>query len=48
VSFNLDPVWQQKLINGWDDIDLTAQHKSRIAEFRAARLAAHGWALPAT
>lgn len=47
-SFSLDPVWQQKLINGWDDIDLTAQHRGRIADFRAARLAAHDWALPAT
>jgi len=48
LSFTIDPVWQQKLINGWDDIDLTAQHKTQIADFRAARLAAHGWALPAT
>ena len=48
VSFDLDPVWQQKLVNGWDDIDMTAQHNDQIAKFRAARLAAHPWALPAT
>jgi 3-isopropylmalate/(R)-2-methylmalate dehydratase small subunit len=47
LTFTLDPVWQQKLINGWDDIDLTAQHKGQISEFGAARMAAHGWALPA-
>jgi 3-isopropylmalate/(R)-2-methylmalate dehydratase small subunit len=48
VSFDLDPVWQQKLVNGWDDIDLTAQHNDQINKFRAARLAAHPWALPAS
>jgi 3-isopropylmalate/(R)-2-methylmalate dehydratase small subunit len=26
LPFALDPVWRTKLINGWDDIDLTAQH----------------------
>ncbi|MEQ6250836.1 3-isopropylmalate dehydratase small subunit, partial [Sulfitobacter sp. HNIBRBA3233] len=39
VAFELDEVWLQKLINGWDDIDLTAQHGDRIEEFRAARVA---------
>lgn len=47
VSFDLDPVWQQKLVNGWDDIDLTAQHNQKIQTFRGARLAAHPWARPA-
>lgn len=46
LTFDLDPVWQQKLINGWDDIDLTAQHADRIEDFRAARIAAHPWAVP--
>jgi len=48
LSFDLDPVWQQKLVNGWDDIDLTSQHNEKITKFRAARFAAHPWALPAT
>ncbi|MBU2357382.1 MAG: 3-isopropylmalate dehydratase small subunit [Alphaproteobacteria bacterium] len=48
VTFDLDPVWQQKLMNGWDDIDLTAQHSDSIKAFGAARHAAHPWALPAT
>jgi hypothetical protein len=26
VPFRIDPVWREKLINGWDDIDLTRQH----------------------
>lgn len=48
VSFEIDPVWQQKLVNGWDDIDLTAQHQERISTFRAARASQHPWAWPAT
>ncbi|AXI49110.1 3-isopropylmalate dehydratase small subunit (plasmid) [Sulfitobacter sp. SK012] len=48
VAFDLDPVSRQKLINGWDDIDMTLHHSEQIKAFRAARLAAHSWALPAT
>lgn len=47
-SFELDPVWRKKLVNGWDDIDLTIQHDDEIQAFRAARFAAHPWALPAS
>lgn len=47
VRFDLDPIWRTKLINGWDDIDLTASQSDRIAAFRAARRAAHPWAWPA-
>ncbi|MBV50316.1 3-isopropylmalate dehydratase small subunit [Sulfitobacter sp.] len=47
-SFELDPVWRKKLVNGWDDIDLTTQHDDEIQAFRAARFAAHPWALPAS
>lgn len=35
--FQLDPVWTQKLINGWDDIDLTRAHGEAIQTFAAAR-----------
>jgi 3-isopropylmalate/(R)-2-methylmalate dehydratase small subunit len=37
IPFDLDPVWRLKLINGWDDIDMTASHGPAIAAFRAAR-----------
>lgn len=47
-AFALDDVRRQKLMNGWDDIDLTAQYTDKIATFRAARVAAHSWALPKT
>jgi len=46
VAFDLDPVWREKLRNGWDDIDLTAQHSAEIAGYRSERMARHGWAWP--
>lgn len=46
VAFTLDPVSRQKLINGWDDIDMTLDHSDEISTFRAARFAAHSWAKP--
>jgi 3-isopropylmalate/(R)-2-methylmalate dehydratase small subunit len=48
LTFELDPVWQRKLVNGWDDIDLTREHGAEIDHFRAARAAAHPWAWPAS
>ncbi len=46
LSFAIDEVWRQKLINGWDDIDLTQQHAGAIAAFRAERVRLHPWAIP--
>jgi len=46
VHFDLNPVWREKLHNGWDDIDLTAQYADAIATFRADRVSRHGWMLP--
>lgn len=43
ISFEIDPVWRQKLMNGWDDIDLTQSHKAEIKAFGAAR---PRWAQP--
>lgn len=45
IPLTLDPVWRQKLINGWDDIDLTAHHAGAIAAYRAARLQDAPWAV---
>ncbi|MGR3742573.1 MAG: 3-isopropylmalate dehydratase small subunit [Pseudooceanicola nanhaiensis] len=47
VSFDLDPVWREKLANGWDDIDLTGQHAEAIAAYRARRKESAGWSWPA-
>jgi 3-isopropylmalate/(R)-2-methylmalate dehydratase small subunit len=46
-TFVLDQAARRKLINGWDDIDLTASQSGAIAAFRAARLAQYPWAWPA-
>jgi 3-isopropylmalate/(R)-2-methylmalate dehydratase small subunit len=46
VAFALDPVWRLKLINGWDDIDLTRSHQAEIARFAKARRATQPWLWP--
>ena len=46
-AFELDPVWRQKLINGWDDIDLTLAHADEIAAFAEAREERAPWVWPA-
>lgn len=46
-GFDLDDIWRRKLVNGWDDIDLTRRHMDRIAKFAARRRAAAPWVWPA-
>lgn len=46
VQFDLDPVWREKLSNGWDDIDLTSQHASAISSYRSDRMTRFGWVTP--
>lgn len=48
IRFGLDPVHRLKLLNGWDDIDLTRAHADEIAAFVAARRAAQPWLWPRT
>lgn len=43
LPFTLDPVWKLKLLNGWDDLDLTARHADRIAAHAARVRAAAPW-----
>ena len=43
VPFALDPVWREKLINGWDDIDLTLAQADTIRTCRDRRKAAMPW-----
>ncbi len=43
VSFALDASWRKKLVNGWDDIDLTQAYAPQIARFRAERARAAPW-----
>lgn len=35
LAFTIAPGWRTKLLNGWDDIDLTRQHADEIARFAA-------------
>lgn len=46
VSFAIDPVWRTKLLNGWDDLDLTGQHRAAIEAFARADAARRPWATP--
>ncbi len=45
-DFAVDPVWRTKLLNGWDDIDLTLSHTDAIGAFAAADRLARPWATP--
>ena len=47
IGFDLDPVWARKLVNGWDDIDLTRAEAGRISEFRDLRRKNAAWTWPA-
>jgi 3-isopropylmalate/(R)-2-methylmalate dehydratase small subunit len=44
--FELDETWRTKLINGWDDIDLTQHHAATIASFRTQYVQTAPWAVP--
>lgn len=46
VGFGIDPVWRLKLMNGWDDIDLTRAHAEAIAAYAADRAHSAPWAFP--
>ena len=45
-DFSIDPTWRTKLMNGWDDIDLTARYTREIDAFAAADAARRPWARP--
>ncbi|PSL18091.1 3-isopropylmalate dehydratase small subunit [Shimia abyssi] len=47
VCFALDDSWATKLINGWDDIDLTRNHSAAITAFKHIRSQTAAWAWPA-
>jgi 3-isopropylmalate/(R)-2-methylmalate dehydratase small subunit len=45
-KFSIDPVRRTRLLNGWDDIDLTRSYRDRIAAFKETDRAARPWAVP--
>jgi len=46
VPFTIDPARKTRLLNGWDDLDLTASYKDRIAAFAAQDRKSRPWAVP--
>ena len=47
LPFTVDPVWRTKLLNGWDDIDLTISHESAIRDFVESDRNNRPWMQPA-
>ena len=47
ISFILGEASAQKLINGWDDTDLTEHHRPAISAYRARRAETQPWVFPA-
>jgi 3-isopropylmalate/(R)-2-methylmalate dehydratase small subunit len=48
VSFAIDPVWRTKLLNGWDDLDLTISYRREIDAFTRRDSELRPWAIPAS
>lgn len=47
-QFTIDPARRTRLLNGWDDIDLTESFPSEISAFKAANLKQRPWTIPKT
>jgi len=47
IRFELSQAWARKLINGWDDIDLTQEHSPAISAYRARLADTRPWVFPA-
>jgi 3-isopropylmalate/(R)-2-methylmalate dehydratase small subunit len=45
LTFAIDPVSRNQLINGWDDVDLTESYRGKIWEFKALDQARRPWAV---
>ena len=45
--FTIDPARRTRLLNGWDDFDVTHSFREQIAAFKAADRKARPWAIPA-
>lgn len=46
VPFSVDPMFRTKLLNGWDDLDLTASYGKDIAAFAAKDALVRPWMPP--
>ncbi|MEP7031479.1 MAG: 3-isopropylmalate dehydratase small subunit [Pseudolabrys sp.] len=47
ATFSIDPARRTRLLNGWDDIDLTNSFSHQISEFKSADRRRRPWATPA-
>jgi 3-isopropylmalate/(R)-2-methylmalate dehydratase small subunit len=45
IAFMIDPVRRTRLLNGWEDIDLTQSYRDKIAEFKAMDRLRRPWAV---
>ena len=45
-GFAIDPLRRKKLLNGWEDVDLTLEHAAAIRQFVAADALKRSWAVP--
>lgn len=43
-DFDIAPVWRTRLLNGWDDLDLTLSHRTAIERFQQDDRATRPWA----
>jgi 3-isopropylmalate/(R)-2-methylmalate dehydratase small subunit len=46
IAFTIDPIRRLRLLNGWDDLDLTDRCKAEIAAFRARWFTTSPWVVP--
>ncbi len=46
IPFDIDPVWKLKLLNGWDDIDLTRTYAETIKDFCTIYRIRSPWTVP--
>jgi 3-isopropylmalate/(R)-2-methylmalate dehydratase small subunit len=45
-QFTIDPARRTRLLNGWDDFDVTHSFREQIGKFKAADRKARPWAIP--
>ncbi|KAA1175854.1 3-isopropylmalate dehydratase small subunit [Marinobacter salinexigens] len=43
IRFDINPTWKRKLLNGWDDIDLTLAESEKIEQFRNRYISQFSW-----
>lgn len=48
MTFDIADVWRERLLNGWDEIDLTLAQSGDIADFAQADILKHPWMIPTT